>query len=60
MGLKIFVCSSTNYVEKWCQEPFLGSKFLVVEERTFRFVLRVTDIQGADSLLASAGVISKP
>lgn len=32
----------------------------VVEERTFRFTLRVTDVRGADSLLASVDVIIQP
>lgn len=39
------------------------SKFLapfVVEERTFRFKLRVTDVQGADSLPAYVDVLIKP
>lgn len=40
------------------QAKFLGP--FVVEERTFRFTLRVTDILGADSLPASVDVIITP
>lgn len=32
----------------------------VVEERTFRFTLRVTDVRGADSLVASVDIIIQP
>jgi hypothetical protein len=31
-----------------------------VEERTFRFTLRVTDVRGADSRLASVDIIVQP